>query len=339
VENMQWAGTNSAEAYLAFLKGREIDVNAHRNGLFIKLEGLKKANVFYEESIKHDPDFINPYYYHADFFLHYVLKDDPAYTDSLSESEAYKMFMRDLENMISRSKITAQKDYYRLPQIMYSNDWSNFREAVEKSLNSPDAPKYFKYQNFDISSLLICLGYGDQISELSRKIMENDPSDQSSIKEIILALIYAGKYQDALNELIKLGDLSDKPEFYVYKLFAILQLGQVDEAYEMVVNNQDLDYFNFIDIKALIFARKGLKDEAMNIFQVAHRTGPLYLIAVDELFGRKEANRQASLSDKKLLLDFQLFRAYLFSSNDLPYDLSATPNFARRLKQAGVKVD
>ena len=58
VENMQWAGTNSAEAYLAFLKGREIDVNAHRNGLFIKLEGLKKANVFYEES-SHVPLIIN----------------------------------------------------------------------------------------------------------------------------------------------------------------------------------------------------------------------------------------------------------------------------------------
>ena len=104
----------------------------------------------------------------------------------------------------------------------------------------------------------------------------------------------------------------------------------------MVVNKQDLDYYNYIDIKALIYAKKGLKDEAKNIFKVAHRTGPFYLIVVDELFGRKESNKQASLSDKKLLLDFQLFRAYLISSGNLPYDLSATPNFARRLKQAGV---
>lgn len=337
VKQMQGAGTTNPEAFLAFLKGRELDENAHQNGRFIKLEELRRANVFYKESIKHDPDFINPYLYHADFFLHYVLKDDPTYTDTLSETEAYKMFMSDLENMVSRSKVASQKDYYRLPQIMFSNDWSNFRAAIEKSLNSPDANKYFKYQNFDISSLLICLGYGDQLSDLSRKILADDPSDLRTMREIILTHIYAGKYQDALNEMAKLGDLSGQSGMYVLKLFCMLQLGQVDEAYNQVVSKQDLDYFGYIDIKALIFAKKGLKDEAKNIFKVEHRTGgTLYLFVVDELFGRQEANRQANLSDKKMLLDFQLFRAYLMSQGNPPYDLSATPNFVKRFKQAGI---
>jgi len=335
-KQMQGAGTTNPEAFLAFLKGRELDDNAHKNGRFIELENLKRANVFYEESIKRDPDFINPYFYHADFSLHYVLKDDPFYTDTLSESEAYKMFMSDLENMVSRSKEKSQREYYRLPQIMYSNDWSNFREAIERSLNSQDALKYFKYQNFDISSLLICLGYGDQLSDLSRKIIENDPSDQSPMREIVLSHIFAGKYQDALDEIAKLGDLSYRPDFYVYKLFCMVQLGQVDEAYTLVINKQDLDYFSYIDVKALIFAKKGLKEEAKKIFEVDHRTGPLYLIVVDELYGRQEANRQASLSDKKLLLDFQLFRSNLMSQGNPPYDFSATPNFAKRLIQTGV---
>lgn len=335
LDQMQWAGTTSAEAYLAFLKGRELDGNAHSNGRFIELAELKKANVFYEESVKRDPDFINPYLYHADFFLHYVLYDDPNYQDTLSEEQAYKMFMADLGNMVSRSKEAAQKDYYRLPQIMYSNDWTNFRKAIEKSLSSSDAVKYFKYQNFDISSLLICLGYGEQLADLSKKIIENDPSDQSSMREIILNHIYLGKYKDALNEISKLGDISDRPDIYVYKLFSMLRLGQVDEAYNLVVNNQVLDYFSYYDIKALVLAKKGLKDEAKKIFEMDHRTGPLYLIVVDELFGRQEANKRASLSDQKILLDFQLFRSYLFSQQNLPFDLSATPNFARRLKQVG----
>ncbi len=335
-KQMQGAGTTNPEAFLAFLKGRELDDHAHRNGRYIKLEELKKANVFYEESIKHDPDFINPYFYHADFSLHYVLKDDPFYTDTLSERDAYKMFMSDLENMVSRSKEKSQRDYYRLPQIMYSNDWSNFREAIERSLSSPDAGIYFKYQNFDISSLLICLGYGDQLSELSRKIIENDPSDQSSMREIILAHIYDGEYQDAISEINKLGDLSYKPEFYVYKLYCMLQLGQLDEAYNLVVNKQELEYYNYVDIKALIFAKKGLLEEAKNIFKVPHRTGPFYLIVVDELFGREEANKHAGLSDKKLLLDFQLFRSNLMSQGNPPYDLSATPKFAKRLRETGI---
>ncbi len=59
---------------------------------------------------------------------------------------------------------------------------------------------------------------------------------------------------------------------------------------------------------------------------------------MDELFGRQEANTQANLSDKKMLLDFQLFRAYLMSQGNPPYDLSATPNFTRKLLKAGVAV-
>ncbi len=155
IEQMRWAGTNNADAYIAFLKGRELDKESHRADEFIDLAIMEKAKAFYEESIKLDPDFVNAYLFHADFFLHYILKDDPRYQSSLTESQAYKMFMDDLGNTVSRSKDESQKDYYRIPQIMYSNDWTNFREVIEKSLNSPDAVKHYKYQNFDIQPYLI----------------------------------------------------------------------------------------------------------------------------------------------------------------------------------------
>lgn len=74
------------------------------------------------------------------------------------------------------------------------------------------------------------------------------------------------------------------------------------------------------------------------VFGVDHRKSPLYLIGVDELFGRPEANKQANLLDQKILLDFPLFRSYLLTNNNSPFDFSATPNFAKRLRQAGVQV-
>jgi hypothetical protein len=39
--------------------------------------------------------------------------------------------------------------------------------------------------------------------------------------------------------------------------------------------------------------------------------------------------------DKKLLLDFPLFRSYFLSPDEPPYDLASAPNFERRLRQAG----
>lgn len=140
IEQMQWAGTTSAEAYLAFLNARALDDQAHERGRFVDLAKMKKANSYYEQSSQLDPNFVNPYLFHADFFLHYVLKDDANYRDTLTDQQAYKLFNDDLANAIARSKEPSQADYYRIPQTMYSHNWANFRQVIEKSLSSRDAP-------------------------------------------------------------------------------------------------------------------------------------------------------------------------------------------------------
>ena len=203
IEQMQWAGTSSAEAYLAFLKARALDNQAHERNRFVDLATLKKANVYYEQSSELDPDFVNPYLFHADFFLHYVLKDDPNYQDTLTDQQAYKLFNDDLANAIERSKEASQADYYRIPQTMYSNNWSNFRQVIEKGLLSEDAPRLFKYQNFDFSTLLIALGYGKELGEISRKIQLQDPSKDDASRTIIFNHLHSGKYEEVLSETAK----------------------------------------------------------------------------------------------------------------------------------------
>ena len=201
VQKMQWAGTTSAEAYLAFLKARELDDRAHQVSRFIDLITLKRANAYYEQSSQLDPDFVNPYLFHADFFLHFVLKDDPHYTDTLTDQQAYNLFNQDLANAIARSKESSQADYYRIPQTMYSNNWTNFRQVIEKSLSGKDAAKHFKYQNFDLSVVLISLGYGDQISKLSEEILSQDPSLTESSRNIFLNLLNQGRYIEAIGKM------------------------------------------------------------------------------------------------------------------------------------------
>lgn len=338
MQNMQWAGTTSADAYLAFLKGRELDDHAHQRTRFIDLATLKKANYYYEQSSQLDPDFVNPYLFHADFFLHYVLKDDPLYKDTLTDQQAYTLFNDDLASAIARSKETSQADYYRIPQTMYSNNWTNFRQVIEKGLLSEDAPRLFKYQNFDFSTLLIALGYGKELSEISQKILVKDPSAGDASRIIIFNLLHSGKYEEVLSETEKAKLAPVRYGMDDYKLFAMIQLGKLDEAYESILQDPDQDYFPYFDLKAIILAKKGNLDEAAKFVKMTHRSSPFYLFAVDAALGRKEANKEAALMDKKILLDFPLFRSLFLSPNNLPYDLSATPNFARKLKQTGVNI-
>jgi adenylate cyclase len=339
IEQMQWAGTTSAEAYLAFLKGRELDNQAHERSRFVDLATLKKANVYYEQSSQQDPDFVNPYLFHADFFLHYVLKDDPLFKDTLTDQQAYDLFNADLASAIARSKEASRADYYRIPQTMYSNNWSNFRQVIEKCLLHEDAPKYFKYQNFDQSTLLVALGYGDQLSKISEEILLQDPSASEAARSIIFNLMYLGKYQEALEKIDEVNAAAVRYGVNDYKLFLMIQLGKLDEAYDLIIQDPAQDYFPYYDLKAIILVKRGKIDEAASILKMTHRTSPFYLFAVEAALGRQEANKEAALMDKKILLDFPLFRSLFLSPNHLPYDLSATPNFARKLKQAGVQVN
>jgi TolB-like protein len=339
IEQMQWAGTTSAEAYLAFLKARELDNQAHERSRFVDLATLKKANVYYEQSSQQDPDFVNPYLFHADFFLHYVLKDDPLFNDTLTDQQAYDLFNADLASAIARSKEASRADYYRIPQTMYSNNWSNFRQVIEKCLLHEDAPKYFKYQNFDQSTLLVALGYGDQLSKISEEILLQDPSASEAARSIIFNLMYLGKYQEALEKIDEVDAAAVRYGVNEYKLFLMIQLGKLDEAYDMIIQDPVQDYFPYYDLKAIILAKRGKLDEAADILKLTHRSSPFYLFAVEAALGRQEANKEAALMDKKILLDFPLFRSLFLSPNHLPYDLSATPNFARKLSQVGVNIN
>ena len=299
---------------------------------------LKKANAHFEQSSQLDPDFVNPYLFHADFFLHYVLKDDPHYQDTLTDQQAYNLFNQDLANAIARSKEPSQADYYRIPQTMYSNNWTNFRQVIEKSLLSQDAAKYFKYQNFDFSTVLIALGYGDQVSKLSEEILSRDPSLTTASRNIFLNLLHKGQFIEVIDKIDALSATPTRLGIIDYKLFAMIQLGKLEEAYALIIQDPNQDYFPYYDLKAIILSKQGKQEEAKKILAIKHRSSPFYLFAVDETLGRAQANKEAALMDKKILLDFPLFRSLFLAPHNLPYDLSATPNFARKLKQAGVDV-
>jgi tetratricopeptide (TPR) repeat protein len=151
--------------------------------------------------------------------------------------------------------------------------------------------------------------------------------------------MYLGKYQEALEKIDAVDAAAVRYGVNDYKLFLMIQLGKLDEAYDLIIQDPAQDYFPYYDLKAMILAKRGKLDEAAGILKLAHRSSPFYLFAVEAALGRQEANKEAAIMDKKILLDFPLFRSLFLSPNNLPYDLSVTPNFARKLKQVGVHVN
>ncbi len=333
---MQWAGTSNAEAYIAFLKGNELYWLGHKNRNIL-LSYLKQANAEYERAVTLDKDFVKPYLYHADFYFHYLLENKSFNQETLTDNQAYQMLTMDLGNAVAKSKTAVEKDYYRIYKIMYSNDWSHLRPAIENVLKSPEAVRLFTYQSFRIDELIISLGYGSEISRISQEILKTDPLNTQAMTSIINALIFSGKYEETILAMDQLdGERSYEANFF--RIYSLYQLNKLDEAYELISKMDTSSVYAYHSLGALVSAKMGkIKEAEMHAKARNSISDPLGL-SVIAIHGRAAANHEASRLDAKLVVDFQLLTEYTFSSKHLPFDLSATPNFARRLKQAGVDV-
>ena len=337
IEHMQRAGTGNPEAFVAFLKGQGIFNEAHvkRSEL---LPYLKRANLNFDDAIRLDPDFINPYLYKGDFFFHYLTKNEKTvYNDTITEALAYQLMRECIENAIDKSKSEIEKDYYRLYSIMYSNDWSTIKPIAERVLRSPEAVQLFSYQPYNLSALLTCLGYGQQIAVNSRAILKNDPLNFNRKREVIETMMFSGNYATAIESIDSMNTLHDDVRLTFDKLFCLYRLKKFDEAYSLLMQLDSGSVASYNSIRAMLLAQRGNVKEAREIMDRDSRVD-YTLYGIEVAYGREVANREASMLDKNLVMHHILLFSYLYSPKNLPFDLSATPNFVKRFKQAGVEI-
>jgi adenylate cyclase len=335
VEKMHSAGTINPEAYIKFLQGNEIFLEGHIKRS-VMLPYLKRANNSFDEAIRLDPDFINPYLFRADYYFHYLLKPEKViYNDTLTEKQAYRLLQKGIESAIEKSKTEIEKDYYRLYAIMFSNDWSTIRPIAERVLNSPEAVQLFTYQPFNLAAMLTSIGYGKQISAISRAIVKSDPLNQAAIRQIIEAKMFAGDYADAIQSFDSVNTFDQEPRLAYTKLFSLYQLNKIDEVYNLLAQMDSTSVANYHSMKAMVLAKKARFKEAKQLMD--NDSGVDYsLDGFEAAYGRAATNLEAAKLDRKLVTHHILAFSYLYSPNNLPFDLSATPNFAKRLRQAGV---
>ena len=335
IEQMQRAGTRNAEAFIAFLKGNELYEKGH-NRMPEVMNYLVKANKFYEESSALDPNFANPHLFHADLFAHFLLREKDVAIENLTDDLAFVEMRQDLNALVAKSKSETERDYYRLYQIMNSDDWTSFRPLIERVLKNPDAKKYFAYQSFSLGTLLIYLGYGQEIQQIMEGILINDPLNRQAQTDLAKALIFSEKYEEALQRINQLDKSNPSSGIAICKLFVLYQLNLNADAKELMtqIEPDRASFSRFQDMRTLALLLNENKENTIIRKQIDEKKiTNLYVFNV--ALGRSASNAKASDWDKKKILAFQLFDVFQLPGKKPPFDLSATPNFARRLKQAG----
>jgi tetratricopeptide (TPR) repeat protein len=230
-----------------------------------------------------------------------------------------------------------EKDYYRLYLIMFSNDWSEMTPIIDRVLKSPEAVQLFTYQPYNLGALLTSLGYGKQMSNICQRLLKNDPFNNVAQGERIEAMMFAGSYDKAIESIDSINSYQRDGRLNYNKLFSMYQLGKFDEAYNLLKQLDSSNIRNYNSMLAMLLAKKGKVKEAKQIMDKDVRVD-YALFGIKAAYGREAANKEASTLDKKLVMHHILLFNYLHSTKNPPFDLSATPNFVKRFKQAGVNI-
>jgi adenylate cyclase len=318
-EQMYNAGTTSVEAYQEYLRGKALYFDAHLTGNF---DLLDEANRFFEKAIQIYPNYAEAYYDHADVFSHNLFTDANIKSlNNLSEREQYDRMMADLNKAFVLSEISSKKVGYSFTRNFFSNDWSRL-------------PSFFDVKENWESGWEVFLALVDPefVSRRYLKAVEIDPFVDMSRYFAALGLVNKSKLDSAL--LLYRNDYSKSHVNTRMKSIVQFRKGDYPKALESIEGSSD-DYLLFMELLNGRYTKSRAELDRHLISQpLIDSYGYSPILVYNALGEYDRADSVASLIDKRLLGHCSL--GYNLLSFGLHFHLSATPNFAARLRELGI---
>jgi adenylate cyclase len=331
-EQMKEAGVRNPEAFVAFQKGLELFELAH--GSANMLEVLEAANVEFDLALQHEPEFSDAYLAGADYFTHFLMNaiSDKEVTSDEREAALQAVVERH-ENAIRYASDESDRAIAAYDLAVITGQWRKLPTLYDE----------LRAANGCVSagwSLETSNPYGRSDEVLSDGLHETEcnPMAFSGWVKAISAYIYLDK-TDAAIELAHKG-LETSPHIRIYQqlFYSYLAAGRFAEAEAVIDRNVHRDDQALALLVILAAARGDQKLAETQLGKLLQmRSGlvrpPLAQIAV--VGDRDAANEMAARIDASPSGHLQLMVYPLICRCGAPFDLEATPNFAKLLDEAG----
>ena len=324
-------GVRNPEAFVAFQKGVELFNLAH--GSATLLESLREANIWFDQALQLEPEFADPYMWSADYYTHFLMEimDDEAVTAEERTAAMDSVIGRQQNSMryASNDSVRAIAAY---DLAVITGEWRKLPAlfddfvAVDGCLTSG----WF---------LETTVPYGKTAIALQKTLAETEcnPLDFSGWVAATSAYIFLGD-SDAAIEIARKG-IEFVPHVRIYQqlFFAYLAAGQYSDAEAVIDRHIDRDN-QIIPLRMMLAAARGDAELAKTRLDEVLQLGddlirpPVVQFAVigDREAANKEAARIDALPNGYLTL--MLFPAICRCG--APWDLDATPNFAKLIDDA-----
>ncbi len=209
---------HNATAYMQYLKGAYL-LKKRRP------EGMQRAFEYQQEAIRLEPDFAEPYYSAAMFYI--VSTAYGALPPSTALGEAEKLLSKGLA--LDENSATLHSTLGMLRMFQWR--WPESEQAHQRALNLEPA-NAFPHQCYPI--LCSFLGRHDEAVFHAAKAVELDPLDLMTNFRLVQANCYARRYDEAVRAgRIAIELTPDSPYTYFYLALSLAALGSREEAWEM----------------------------------------------------------------------------------------------------------
>ena len=335
-EAMKQAGLRDVEAFTLYQKGLEVFERAH--GEMDTIEGLRQANVYFDQVIERVPTFSPVYLDHSDLFLH-MLTDDASgvYQAEFTEEEianAYPAAIADYEAAERYAPSSAPRRMMELDLAYISGNWRGLGGRIDQALDEPGC-----HDGNWITIIADGFGYSERYLERSMRVLACDPRRSLSWFNVARSALRMGDKDEALRLAREGAEIAPGGWLSTELVRALVANGLHEEARKEIDDRIQEDG-TALAFKALIMAHEGDQvrfDQSYEEFKAANSQGRYWGTLVAAWGGhRGEANRLATLIDQHHFGAVTLTQITQWCACGAPFDLDATPNFAAKLEESGL---
>ena len=334
-EAMRQAGLRDIEAFTVYQKGMDLFNQAH--GEIDQIEGLRQANVYFEEVMDRVPDYWQVYSNHSDMFTHLLTQAaSGGPQEGVTEAmlvDAHASALADLEAASRYAPTARARNFAELDFAFLSGNWRGLSGRVDKALAEPGC------QDGNWTPTVVdVLGKSAGYIELATDLVACDPLRSLSWFNLARANLWAGNVDEALRIAREGSQVAPGSWLTMIMAQVLIASGLHDEAQLEIENH--IQAANLASVfQTMIAAHRGDRERLDPLLAEYDEqySGSFYDLMIDAWSGRREkANRKAAEIDEHFFGDVVLWSIAHWCYCESPWDLEVTPNFAARIDEANI---
>jgi TolB-like protein len=330
VEEMRSAGFRNPEAYVAYQKGVQLYNDAHNHWDIVP--HLVEANAWLDLVIELEPNASRAYLLRVDYNTH-RLSDNYAPLSAEERRQAVESFRSDLDSAVNTSSNSVSRAAARFDRAVLTGDWRSMHAILEEYAQLAECPTAAW-----LNANTLEYGQADKVLTLGERLVTCDPHNPFGWWYAAQALQWKGEFERAVELTERALETVDHGTLRMSLFHSYLGAGRFDDA-EYLLSQFNEERPALADRYMSLAAARGdaEKTAAEMEIMIGHfaERSDVVLNFIPRTGNRELANRIAAEIDVQPYGYISLMSAPSFCMCGAPWDIEVTPNFKKRIEDAG----